>query len=671
MEPAWRQNQDAKGIVWLILDVPESRVNILDPQTLSELEDLLHHLPNPTLGMVIQSGKSTGFIAGADVKQFVHAEQDLDKAKAFLEQGQRTFALLENLPFSVVVVIDGFCLGGGLELALACDYRIAIDQPKTKLGFPEVRLGVQPGWGGTVRFPSLVGPILALSWMVSAKNIGAQQAKKVGLVDYVVLKRHLKPAIDACLSRGKVPHPKGIRQRVLNQDWLRPVIAAGARRSLRQKVNPNHYPAPFALIDSWAKSSHSNPTRAYQAEIDSILNLMQGKTAQNLVRTFFLQERLKGEKVGSSISAPQIQRVHVVGSGRMGGDIAAWAALQGFQVNLFDENRVAVGRALSEAKSLFQHKLKDPYAVRLARDRLVPDVLNTGMEHADLIIEAIPENLSMKRAVFQEAESRAKPEAILATNTSTIPLEEIAQGLTQGSRLVGIHFFNPVAAMPLVEIVESEQTQLQTVASAVSWVKKLGKLPLRVKSRPGFLVNRLLIPYLLESARLFEEGIAPEVIDQVAVDHGMSMGPLTLMDMVGLDVCWMAAQNVVPQASTLPSCLRDRVEQGILGKKTNQGFYSYRKDYPNKSVTPYSQTPPEDLWDRLWVPIWNEAESVLAAKIVPDRGIVDAGLIFGAGFPPFTGGLLEWVYQNLALAEAKRQNLCTRYGTRFSHPLVS
>jgi len=416
---------------------------------------------------------------------------------------------------------------------------------------------------------------------------------------------------------------------------VRPLIAAQARKQVASRARREHYPAPYAILDIWVKHD-GDPLAAAPSDPASIAHLLQSPTARNLIRVFKLQERLKAFGKDSESA---IRHVHVIGAGTMGGDIAAWCALRGLTVTLQDQNAERLAPAIGRAAKLFADRLRDPLRARDAFDRLVPDVAGDGVARADVIIEAIFENLEAKQKLFVELESKAKPTALLATNTSSIPLEDISARLADPTRLIGLHFFNPVARMMLVEIVVGRRTRADLVPVAAAFARKIDKLPLPVKSAPGFLVNRILAPYLMEAMRCVDEGIAPETVDEAALAFGMPVGPIELADSVGLDIC-LAVGKMLGGGAEPPKKLTELIAAGALGRKTGHGFYNWTA---GKAVKRPAGAAPEGLAGRLIDPMLAEARAALAEGIVADADLVDAGAIFGTGFAPFTGGPLHYV----------------------------
>ncbi|MDE2360887.1 MAG: enoyl-CoA hydratase/isomerase family protein [Betaproteobacteria bacterium] len=630
----WSITQGADGIAWLAFDKAGTATNTLSKSTLAELNEVLDRLDRePPKGLVIESAKPSGFIAGADIGEFGDV-RDAQVARALVERGWNVFERLARTPYPTLALIRGFCLGGGLELALACRYRVVVDEPSTRLGLPEVMLGIVPGWGGIRRLPWLVGAPAALDLLLTGKTVDARKAKKLGLADECVPPRIMDNAARGVLlaqpAARRLPFPLSLTLTAP----ARRLIGNRARQQVARRASREHYPAPYAIIDLWQRYD-GNALVAPPGDPAAIDTLLATPTAVNLIRVFHLQERLKG--LGKASDSP-VSRVHVVGAGTMGGDIAAWCALRGMTVTLQDQDAQRLAPAMARAAKLYSDRLKDPRRVRDGRDRLIPDIGGHGVAHADVVIEAIFENVDAKRALFAEIEARARPDAILATNTSSIPLEDIAVALRNPSRLIGLHFFNPVARMMLVEIVAGRDSDPALAARGAAFARAIDKLPLPVKSAPGFLVNRVLAPYLMSAMRCVDEGIAPEVVDAAAVAFGMPMGPIELADTVGLDIC-VAVGRMLGSDTDVPRRLAGHVAAGRLGKKTGRGYYAWSEGKPRKQA---AGAVPAGLAQRLVDPLVAEAQAALAQGIVADADLVDAGAIFGAGFAPFRGGPLHY-----------------------------
>ncbi|WP_133127222.1 3-hydroxyacyl-CoA dehydrogenase NAD-binding domain-containing protein [Legionella nagasakiensis] len=661
----WTMKKDSEHIVWLGLNRQDTSVNVINDEVLDELNGLLQEIApeKDVKGLIIHSLKPKGFIAGADVNEFSKFDNPA-RAVDFLRKGQAVFNRLEVMSIPTVAMIDGFCMGGGLELALACDYRIATDDKSTRLGLPEVLLGIHPGWGGTVRLPRLIGGFHALSEVIlTGSALSAHKAKKLGFVDDVMPFRQLERAAIYYVKNKPPKHKPTFLQSLSNHAWARILLAKAFRKQVAKKVRKEHYPAPFSVIDLWEKES-SYDERAYLKEVDSIEQLItKNETATNLIRVFQLRERLKGFAKKSKFKA---EHVHVIGAGVMGGDIAAWCALKGLRVTLEDRSYEHIAPAIGRAHKLFKKKLRTTRDIQAATDRLIADPQGYGISRADVIIEAVYENLDVKQSIMKTVEERAKPNAIIATNTSSIPLDEISMVMNHPQKLVGIHFFNPVAKMDLVEVVSSSKTSKEVAQAACSFVDQISRLPLPVKSSPGFLVNRVLMPYLMECVQLLDEGYRAELIDKAAKSFGMVMGPVELADTVGMDVCLAVAENLTGHfGGKVPQKLQDMVKAGKLGRKSGEGFYRYKNGKPVKhEVT--SQGNEKEIANRLILRMVNEAAACLREEVVTDADLLDAGMVFGTGFAPFRGGPMHYAkhFGRDKLNELFSQ-LETQYGERF------
>jgi 3-hydroxyacyl-CoA dehydrogenase/enoyl-CoA hydratase/3-hydroxybutyryl-CoA epimerase len=658
---SWKVERDADSIVWLTIDKPGTSANVLSSGVLRELDAVLEPLArNPPRAVIMISGKKSGFIAGADIKEFT-AITNIEEGFCLIRAGQEVLNRLESLPCPTVAAIHGFALGGGLELALACRYRVAVNDERLSLGLPEVQLGIHPGFGGTVRSVRLVGVRPAMEMMLAGKPVRADKALRIGLVDKLVSAQDLRTAAKDIALQAPTPSRAPFGERMLSWPIVRGFVKGSLESQVAAKVRRDHYPAPYAMIDLWARGGNS-----YEAEARSIAQLFLSPTSQSLVRVYLLQDRLKalGGKGG-----PEVKHVHVVGAGVMGGDIAAWSAMRGFTVTLQDRGLEFIEPALKRAHELFDKRLRDPAKSAAARERLRADVEAEGVPNADVVIEAIFESLEAKQELYARLEPRMKPDAILATNTSSLMLEPLIAKLTRPERLVGLHFFNPVPQMPLIEIVQSARTDSAVMQAAISFARQLDKLPVPCRSAPGFVVNRVLMPYLHEAMYAAQEGVPLSVIDKVAVDFGMPMGPIELADVVGLDVATHVGEIIAAElgrAAPDLTRLRDLVAAKKLGRKSGAGFYVWQDGKPLKPPTA-GATAPQDLIDRLILVLVNECVACLREKVVEEPDLIDAAVIFGTGFAPFRGGPLGYARtRGVSDVVTRLGDLAGRYGARFT-----
>ena len=662
----WRLDVDKNNLGYLTFDRAKpdgtrDSTNTFSSEALQELGQICIHLQsNPVKGLAIQSAKDNGFAAGADIDEFT-SFKTIDEAGAMTKLGLDVFDQIEALPFPTVAMIHGFCMGGGTELALACRYRIADDGSKTKMALPEVMIGIVPGWGGAMRMPRLIGAGQALGLMLTGRAVNAKTAKRMGLVDVVTPRRHFANAATMLLMQPPAPHRPALKDAITNWPVIRGFVASASRKQVAKKARRDHYPAPYAIIDLWEK--YGGDPRKVPADAEgSMQTLFEHPTARNLIRIFKLQDRLKALGAGAS----DVKHVHVIGAGVMGGDIAAWCAFKGFTVTLQDLDHARIAPAIKRAAVLYKKKLKESHLVQAAMDRLIPDVKGDGVAHCDLLIEAIVENADIKKKLYASVEPRLKHSAMLATNTSSIPLQELSIGLARPERLVGIHFFNPVAMMMLVEVVEGPQTSPEVMRAAQSFVKKLDKLPLPVKSAPGFLVNRILTPYMTEAQIMLEEGIPAETIDAAAKAFGMPMGPIELADTVGLDVGLAVGTELHKPGNPQPQKIQALVAAKKLGKKSGEGFYKWIDGRPQKS-NGSGIVDLAPLWMRMTLPAINEAVSCVREGIVLDADLCDAGVIFGTGFAPHRGGPVNYLRSTGKAALLNEMKaLEDKHGARFA-----
>ena len=659
----WRLARAPDGVAWAVLDKADAGANTLDDAVLGEFDRILDLLEadRPT-GLVIRSAKPSGFIAGADIAQFRGAT-DVDEVEQRMARAHAVADRLESQAYQTIAVVHGYALGGGLEVALACKTRIAVEG--ARFGFPEVQLGLHPGLGGTARFTRLIDPLQAMSFMLTGKTIAARKARTLGLVDAIVPERHVRAAVAAAIRGELRAEAPSLLDKLKDSAPARRLAARRMRDEAARQAPPEHYPAPGALIDLWER--HGGDFEAMKvAEIGSFARLMVSPTAQNLIRVFFLRETLKG----MAGEGDTVRRVHVIGAGAMGGDIAAWCAWSGLSVTLTDVDAKPIGGAIKRAADLYgKIAHDDPLTVRDALDRLVPDLKGEGARSADLVIEAAPEKVDLKQGLYAKIEPLMKPDAVLATNTSSIPLETLRQGLSRPQRLVGLHFFNPVSRMQLVEVVRHDGLDPKVEAVARAFVGSIDRLPAPARSAPGFIVNRALTPYLIEALAMLDEGVAKETIDKAAERFGMPMGPIELADQVGLDICLAVADMLkreldwpMPDA---PPWLRDKVANKELGKKTGEGLYVWKDGHPSKA--PNAAEPDPDMADRLILPLVNTCAALLGEGVSDAPDVIDAAMIFGAGFAPFRGGPLHYARgRGVAEVKARLEDLSRKYGERFA-----
>lgn len=659
----WRLAKAPDGIAWLVLDRDGESTNTLSEAVIAELDIALGEVDAMAArGLVIRSAKKSGFIAGADIRDF-RGVTEAHEVEMRMTRAHEIIDRLAGLSMPTVAVVHGHCLGGGLELALACRYRIAV--AGAFFGFPEVMLGLHPGLGGTYRLPALVDPVEAMTMMLTGRNVYDRKAKRLGLADAVVEERHVEAAVAAAV-KGDIRKEHGSwKSNVLGFSPARQFAAKRMRTEAEKRAPKKHYPAPYRLIDNWEE--HGGNAKAMQkAEIQSFSELLVGPTAQNLIRVFFLREKLKAESKGES----GIRHVHVVGAGTMGGDIAAWCAARGMRVTLSDLDAKAIARAVGRASDFYSDRLHSSIERRDAFDRLIPDFRGEGAAQADLVIEAVGEKAEIKRKLFGELAPMMKPGALLATNTSSIPLDTLRQGLPTPERFIGLHFFNPVTRMELVEVVAHDGVSEEALQRARTFCGAISRLPVPVQSAPGFLVNRALTPYLVEAFALLDEGVAKETIDKAAEDFGMPMGPIELADQVGLDICLevarMLKEHIGRSMPEVPAWLVKKVEAGETGRKAGKGIYDYdEKGRPKKSEEAAQPSPA--LADRMILPMLNTCVACLREKIVPDADMLDGALIFATGFAPFTGGPISYSRQRgVDEIVARLAEYAQKHGARFA-----
>jgi len=660
---------DGDGVAWLVFDRPESKVNILSSDVMRRLDGLLaeveeHARIGRVKALVVKSGKPGSFIAGANVEE-IAGITDPAEAEEGSRLGQEVFRRIERLPIPSIASIDGICLGGGAELALACTYRIASDRSETKIGFPEVRLGIIPGWGGTTRLPRLVGLRTAIEMIVTGKTINAKRALRIGFVDEVVpapilderTRRFAWERIDRGPRRPEARRSLGARLLEDTAPGRRLLLWQARKQVLRE--TKGHYPAPLAALDVLARTLALPLDEAFALEARTVGRLVVSEVSKNLIHVFFLMEGAK--KAAPAVEPRPVERVGVLGAGVMGGGIAQLLAYRGIPVRLKDIRAEAISLGLRHARQIFERSVRRGRMTRReverAMTRISPTLDYSGFGATDVVIEAVVERMDVKKQVLAEVEEHLPPTAVLASNTSALSITEMANGLRRPENVCGMHFFNPVHRMPLVEIVRGAATSDETLATVFALARRLDKTPVIVNDGPGFLVNRLLAPYLNEAGWLLSEGARIEDVDRTLLDFGMPMGPFRLLDEVGLDV----SRHV---AGILYEAFGDRMrpapalvklaETARLGKKGGRGFYLFEGDREKgvdesiyaelgDAVPAERRTIARDvIQERCVLVMINEAARALEDGIVSEPGAVDLAMITGTGFPPFRGGLLRY-----------------------------
>ncbi|MCB1528844.1 MAG: enoyl-CoA hydratase/isomerase family protein [Hyphomicrobiaceae bacterium] len=640
----WRLMLDQEGIAWATFDREGESANALGRRPIEELMKIVGRVEEgarngEVVGLVLQSGKEKGFIVGADIREF----DELKTEGAVMEAVRPVNAMLdriENMPVPVVAAVHGVCVGGGLELILACHYRIATRDDSTRVGFPEVKLGIFPGFNGTARSIRQAGPLAAMESMLTGRMIRASAAKRMGYIDQLVDSRGALhwAARKAVLAKRK-SGTASTAMTLLTKSPARKFVANKMREETAKKAREEHYPAPFRLIDLFENyGGNLDAMKAHETRL--FAPLMVSETSRNLRRVFRLSELLKAQAPKGLQWKPV--RVHVIGAGTMGADIAGWCVASGMEVTLQDLNEEVIAKGIKAQGRLFSKKFKTDALRKAAEARLIADPAGNGLNHADVIIEAIVEKLDIKQNLFKDIETKAKPDAVLASNTSSLMIEDIASSMSNPSRLIGIHFFNPVAQMPLVEVIRGKNSNDADVDKGCAFVTAIGKFPLIAKSVPGFLVNRVLAPYMMAALARVDKGEDMQKIDEAARAFGMPMGPVELADNVGLDVCAHVGNILGLTQEGQGGRLERLVNSGRLGKKTGEGFYVWKDGKAEKKLETYERAELERLGVELVEPLIVEAQKALDEGVVANADLVDAGVIFGTGFAPFRGGPLHY-----------------------------
>jgi 3-hydroxyacyl-CoA dehydrogenase/enoyl-CoA hydratase/3-hydroxybutyryl-CoA epimerase len=660
-----RRHVTEDNICVLTFDRPDSAANIFDRDTLEELKkhlDVIGSSPN-LKGLVIASAKPSIFIAGADIGSFSKATRPEDFSE-LIELGQTIFNRISALSIPSVAAIHGACVGGGFEICLACDARIASPDKATKIGLPETMLGILPAWGGSTRLPRLIGVPKALDIILAGKTLAAKPALKCGMIDDIVPREYLvEKAKQMILSRGLGLRKRksGLVKSMLKTGLVARIIGGRVEKMLIKKTR-GYYPAPFKALEVVTRGISRSVEDSLALERDAMVELGGGEVARNLIRIFFLQERAKklsGVPGDDKMKLEKIKQVAVIGAGVMGAGIAQWSSSRDIGVILRDINHEAVAKGLAGIAKLYEagvkrHALTKTEA-RAGIDRIAPSATDVPLTSADIVIEAAVEKMELKKQLFARLDELAGPKTILASNTSALSISELAASTKHPERVVGIHFFNPVHKMQLVEVIVGRQTSPEVVRRAVKFVQQIGKLPVVCKDSPGFLVNRILMPYLIEAGHLFAHGARVEDIDECMLDFGMPMGPLRLIDEVGLDVANHVATDLAskfPDRMSAPGVLAKMIADKLLGKKSGRGFYVHMKGAAEPDVNPdidnyhhdtsCAKLTRDELQLRMVLLMVNEAARCLEEGIVAEPADVDFGMIMGTGFAPFLGGPLRF-----------------------------
>ncbi|MEM9293508.1 MAG: 3-hydroxyacyl-CoA dehydrogenase NAD-binding domain-containing protein [Acidobacteriota bacterium] len=652
------------GIAWITLDHPEKKVNTLSSAVMARFESFIDELEaNPPKGLVILSGKKDTFIAGADIEE-IQALADPPQVRELLANGHALLTRVSKLPFPVVSAIHGACLGGGLELSLACHLRIASTSEKTKLGLPEVMIGIFPGLGGTQRLPRLIGPVEALPLILTGKNVNARKAKRLGLVDETCHPADLKKAAKGLIEKGKdrgrhrpkKPLPTKIFNTLAGLPLAKNLVYGRAKGDVLKKTG-GHYPAPLIAVDVVRRGLATNLQRGLEIEAEAFADLVVKPEAKRLMGIFFMKTDADGRAAALAKSSDRdLDSIGVLGAGFMGSGVAQVLAYKNTRVVIKDRDHEGVGRGLAHCRSLFDKLVKrrkmKPMARDLAMSRLEGTTSYEGFGALDFVIEAVFESVELKHRVIQETEAAGPDNLIFASNTSTIPIARLAEASRRPENVVGMHFFSPVHKMPLLEIIRHPTTSDETVAATVKVGKRMGKTMIVVNDGPGFFTTRVLAPFLNEAAWLLTGGAKIEDIDKALSGWGFPVGPISLMDEVGIDIGAHVSEVLLEyfgERITPPPVFQRLIDDGRKGRKAGKGFFRYeggKKQGVDEGVYPllgWSHKPVsrEEIIERCWFQMLNETAHCIQDGIIENPIDIDLGVIFGFGFPPFRGGLLR------------------------------
>lgn len=699
MSDAFQLTVDKDNIAHLVFDLKGEKVNKFSMPVILDLEKQIDSIAKnkEIKALVISSGKDDVFVAGADLHSFEPMFKDPSLVAPMIDAGHRVFRKLENLPFPSFALIHGACLGGGMEFALACTYRVVSDHPKTLLGLPEVTLGIIPGWGGTQRLPRIVGLMEGLPMLLSGAPVKANKAWKIKLADAIYAPEFFKEQAQDFVKKALTPQGKkelqerrklsGMKHALLDQNSLgRGFIYRNAQKDVLKKTK-GHYPAPLILLDLVKETYPKSLDEGLTREANVFKSNLAGNfaNAQNLIHLFFIQEALKKDTgVSTPVIPKAIKSAGVLGAGTMGGGIAWLFSSKDIPIRMKDIDWSAIGKGLGAAKDIYSKLVKikkmKPNEVALKFNKISGTLDYSGFKNADIVVEAVVENLDLKHKILKELEGVIRPDAIIATNTSSLTLKEMGSVLQHPERFVGMHFFNPVNRMPLVEVVAGDKTSPEVVATAVDLCRKLGKTPIVVRDCPGFLVNRIFVSGANEILRMYEEGAEVNKLDKMMLDFGMPMAPFLLSDEVGNDVGYKVSkvfEHAYGDRMKMPKILPVMYEKQLFGKKSGKGFYIYQgsKTKFNPEVeeirkglgVPQKSIPDVDLRDRVFLLMINEAARCLDEKIVANPSYLDMALIMGTGFPPFKGGLLKYA-DTLGIDYIVRRlnEFKEKYGDRFA-----